>query len=48
MFGSKIEMLQERRGNRASASIKCEKIKKLGWQEEKSVEEHISDFLKQG
>ena len=47
MFNTKIEMLPERKGNRMHAELVCERTKDLGWSEVHSIEEHISDILKQ-
>ena len=44
MFGSEIEMLPERKGNRLSATVVCEKTKGLGWHETKSIEKYIENI----
>ncbi len=41
MFGSAIDMLPERPGNRMQSAIDTSKAKKLGWRVEHSVEEYI-------
>lgn len=46
MFGGKIQMLPERKGNRMTSDVITEKIQKLGWKAEKSVKDYIADFLK--
>ena len=45
-FKSEIIMLPERRGNRMSASVVCEKTKALGWKERASVMEYIREIVK--
>jgi len=46
MFGSKIEMLPERKGNRMNSFIDVSKSEKeLGWQAEKDISEHIKKFV---
>ena len=44
MFESKINMLPERKGNRMSASVVCEKTKALGWSETRSVVDYIRNI----
>ena len=46
MFGSEIKMLPERKGNRMSASVVCDKTKNLGWSERKSIKNYINEILK--
>ena len=41
MFGSEIEFLPERKGNRMSASVVCDKTKSLGWEEIHSIKDYI-------
>jgi len=41
MFDTKIKMLPERKGNRMTSKVVCEKIKILGWSETKSVLNYI-------
>ncbi|XDZ63094.1 NAD-dependent epimerase/dehydratase family protein [Alphaproteobacteria bacterium LSUCC0396] len=41
LFGGKIEMLPERRGNRMNADVIAEKTKALGWNAECSVADYI-------
>jgi UDP-glucose 4-epimerase len=43
-FGLKIEMLPERKGNRMSAKVVCDKTKELGWREEVQIMNHIKEF----
>ena len=43
MFGGKIEMLPERRGNRMSADVMTEKTKALGWKPLKSIRDYINE-----
>ena len=45
MFGSEIEFLPERKGNRMSASVVCDKTKDLGWEESHSIEGYIRDIV---
>ena len=44
MFDTKIKMLPERKGNRMTSKVECEKIKILGWSETKSVLDYIESF----
>lgn len=44
MFDTKIKMLPERKGNRMTSKVECEKIKTLGWSETKSVLNYIESF----
>ena len=46
MFETEIEMIPERRGNRMSSSVVCDKTKLLGWKETKSIENYIKDVVK--
>ncbi len=43
MFGGKIEMLPERKGNRMSADVVTAKTEALGWSPEKKLEEYIKE-----
>lgn len=46
MFGGEVVMLPERKGNRMSASVEVVRSRnELGWQAEKSINEHISSFV---
>ena len=45
MFRSEIEFLPERKGNRMSASVVCDKTKDLGWEESRSIEDYIRDII---
>ncbi len=44
-FGSEIEMLPERRGNRMSAEVVCDRTKKLGWKAKKSVIDYVDNIV---
>ncbi len=44
MFKSDIIMLPERKGNRMSAEVVCDKTKKLGWEESKSIKDYIKEI----
>jgi len=44
-FGSEIEMLPERRGNRMTAEVVCGKTKELGWIETRSVMDYINNII---
>jgi len=46
MFKTSIEMIPERKGNRMSASVVCNKTKELGWTERKSIETYIKTIVK--
>jgi len=46
-FDTEIEMIPERKGNRMSAIVVCEKTKDLGWHETHSVEEYIENIKKE-
>lgn len=46
MFGSEIEMIPERKGNRMSSSVVCDRTKELGWYENYSIESYIKDIKK--
>jgi len=41
MFGSEIEMLPERKGNRMTADVVTEKTEALGWTTKKSIQDYI-------
>lgn len=43
MYGGKIEMLEERKGNRMSADVMIEKTKALGWKASKSLKDYIEE-----
>lgn len=45
MFGSKIKMLENRKGNRMGGMIKTDKIEKLGWNCKKRLRPHIKKFI---
>ena len=44
MFGGKIIMLPERRGNRLTSCIDTTRITELGWTQKHKLENHIRDF----
>jgi len=44
MFGGKIEMLPERKGNRMVASVVSDKTIALGWKPKRNLEKYIQDF----
>ena len=46
IFGLEIKMLPERKGNRMSAEVVCDKIRRLGWNETVSVKEYIEKTIK--
>ena len=46
MFETEIEMIPERRGNRMSSSVVCDKTKLLGWKETKSIENYIKEVVR--
>jgi len=41
MFGSEIQFLPERKGNRMSSRVVCDKTKGLGWKENHSIKDYI-------
>ena len=45
MFGSEVEFLPERKGNRMSSSVVCDKTKSLGWEESYSIEDYICNIV---
>jgi len=44
MFGGKIEMLPERKGNRMTADVMTEKTESLGWKPKKHLEDYIKNL----
>lgn len=44
MFGGKIEMLEERKGNRMTADVMTEKTESLGWKPTKNIKDYINDL----
>ena len=44
LFGGKIEMLPERRGNRLTADVLTDKTKALGWNVKHLVSEYIEEL----
>lgn len=45
MFGLKIIMLPERKGNRMYSDIDTSKVRSLGWQPKNNLPEYIKDFI---
>jgi UDP-glucose 4-epimerase len=45
LFGSEIEMLPERKGNRSSSAVICDKTRELGWNETKKIEDYINSII---
>jgi len=45
MFGSEIEMLPERKGNRMTADVITLKTESLGWEPKSSIKEYISNII---
>lgn len=43
MFGGKIEMLPERKGNRMTADVVTDKTEALGWKPERTIKEYIEE-----
>ena len=46
MYGGKIDMLPERRGNRMTAEVISEKTKALGWEPKRKLAEYIEECRK--
>ena len=46
MFGLEIKMLPERKGNRMSAEVVCDKTSRLGWSETVSIKGYIEKTIK--
>lgn len=44
MFGGKIEMLPERKGNRMDSEVISQKTKDLGWQAKINLEDYVNSF----
>lgn len=44
MFGSEIQMLPPRQGNRMGSSIDIEKTNSIGWKSVKNLSEHVKEF----
>ncbi len=44
MFGGKVEMLPERKGNRMTAEVMAAKTESLGWKAKKSIKEYIEEI----
>jgi UDP-glucose 4-epimerase len=47
MFNTEIKMLPERKGNRMSAQVVCDKTKQLGWRETHSIKRYIEEIKKE-
>jgi UDP-glucose 4-epimerase len=45
MFGSEVNMLPERKGNRMQASIDTEKTKSLGWEPSQNLKKYVEDIV---
>lgn len=45
MFGGKIEMLPERKGNRMTSDVITEKTESLGWKAKRSIKEYINGLV---
>jgi UDP-glucose 4-epimerase len=45
LFDSEIEMLPERKGNRNSSAVICDKTRELGWNETKKIEDYINSII---
>lgn len=45
MFGGKIEMLPERKGNRMTSDVITEKTESLGWKAKRSIKEYINELV---
>jgi UDP-glucose 4-epimerase len=46
LFGTEVEMLPERAGNRMTADVMTTKTRLLGWSPKCNVEDYIKDFIK--
>jgi len=46
-FGSEIEMIPEKKGDRRSSTIDLSKMKELGWSAKKDIKEHIASIKKE-
>ena len=44
-FGTEIEFLEERKGNRMTASIDTSKTELLGWEAKTGILDHIRKFI---
>jgi len=45
MFSDQIQMMPERKGNRMTSVLNCDRTKDLGWISKQSLTEHIDEFL---
>jgi len=46
LFGGEVVMLPERRGNRLSGEVRSQKMRALGWEPKRSLEEHVKEFTR--
>ena len=46
MFGGKVQMLPERKGNRMAGELMCSKTEALGWVAKENIEEYIDTLRK--
>jgi len=46
MFGGKVQMLPERKGNRMAGELMCSKTEALGWAAKENIEEYIDTLRK--
>ncbi len=46
MYGGKIEMIPERKGNRLIASVVADKVKDLGWEAKRDIKDYIEEMKK--
>ena len=46
MYGGKLEMLPERRGNRMTAEVMTAKTEELGWKAERKLQDYIEECRK--
>lgn len=46
MFGTLIEMIPERKGNRMVAEVHSDRTKELGWSQNRRLDDHIHEFVK--
>ena len=47
MFGAKIEMLPERKGNRMTADVVISKTEALGWSPKRSISDYIKNIIQE-
>ena len=48
LFNGKIEMLDERRGNRMNAEVVSDKTKALGWSPKNNLPDYVKEFMDRG